>query len=112
MNIRWSFCYQEELFRDRKKKREKRRRNRDDADGGEELLEEELQAIPRPRWCDVLPCKLIGLLVWLVVSIPSWVQQWREEQEEKKQLLKEEAEAEKEEEEMAAAAAGEKKECL
>ena len=64
---------------------------------GEEALLEELEAIPRPQWRDIVPLQIVRLLIWLIVSVPSCLSSLKDVYQKRKQETFEPEEDESEE---------------
>ena len=77
MNIQIQFCFsffKEELFRSKKKlSKGKKKSKQQNEDLFEEELKDFLEAIPRPKLINLLPCKIVKSVVWTVRSVPGWL---------------------------------------
>ncbi|CAH1788926.1 unnamed protein product [Owenia fusiformis] len=94
----------EEVFRSMKRKAKKTKRKQriqeEENDEIEDILQEELSAVPRPKLIDLLPLKLVRLVVGAVIGIPGAILEAKaryEEYKEEKRRQKEEEELELEE---------------
>ena len=88
------------MIRSRKKKRKTRRtkhRDADDDDEFEELVQEELATVPRPRLTDLIPCKMVKGSVAMVMAVPACALAARERLRERMRPKLEESDEEEEE---------------
>ena len=90
----------EEVFKSQRKKAKKGKKGKTQSEREaemEEILEEELSYIPRPKWSDMLPVRVICFQIWMVKSVPGWISDIRERMK-KEEVLEEEEDEDEEEE--------------
>ncbi|XP_023243256.1 dnaJ homolog subfamily C member 1-like [Centruroides sculpturatus] len=78
-SIYWEKKYElEEVLISRFRKKEKKSRRNKQGLGEESLIAEHINQLPKPRYQDLLPIRLVSFFFYLIKSAPLFYQQWRE----------------------------------
>lgn len=78
-SIYWERKYElEEVLISRFRKKDKKSRRNKQGSGEESLIAEHINQLPKPRYQDLLPIRLISFFFYLIKSAPIFYQQWRE----------------------------------
>lgn len=81
-----------------KKSRKGKKYKQANEDEVDEILEEEIKAIPRPKLVDLWPIKITRGLFHCIVNIPTYINNYKEYQREKRERIKQMEEDERERE--------------